>query len=119
MDADQLRNRLAGDLKSALRAGAAIEVRTLRALMSAIDNAGAVDVPAETARANLQPLGPAAGATEAPRRELAPDDLAAIIEGEVGRREAAEALYKRLDLPNEAEALRAEIEILRRYRSGR
>ena len=103
--AEALRRRLADDLRAAMKARDAVAVATLRALLSAIDNAGAVT---ET-KAHVPVVGLSG---DVPRRELTRADLARVLAAEAAEREAAARDYEQRGLQEAAERLRAELAII-------
>lgn len=112
MSATALKQRLREDLKAAMQAKAAGEVRLLRTLIAALDNAEAV--PAETGRYVSRAFGDATA--ERPRRELDVDDVEALLAGEIEARRAAAADYDRHQRAEDAARLRAEAALIERYR---
>lgn len=112
MTATSLKERLREDLKAALQARAVDEVRVLRTLIAALDNAEAV--PGEyTAlpRAFGDPSG------EVARRELDADTVEALLASEVESRLAAASDYERHGRTDEAARLRDETALVARYRT--
>jgi uncharacterized protein YqeY len=69
-------SRLRTDLLEARRARDQLTTATLQAVISAIDNAGAVPASENTASIGV-------GSTEAPRRELSEQDLQNIVKNEI------------------------------------
>ena len=101
--ASTFRARVERDLRTAMRERDPIAVPALRAVLSAVDNAGAVDASTlET------------GATEVPRRHVAPDEVAAIVVQVVREREEAARHYTDLGQHQAATRLSAEAAIMRR-----
>lgn len=103
--ADALRERLQADLRSAMRARALAEVSVLRALIAAIDNAGAVPPPPKT-----EPIQ-----SEVERRFLNRDDIQALLRREVDVRRHATDQFRTLGRAVEAEAAKFEMDIVSRY----
>jgi predicted ATPase len=85
MSLDELRALLSDDLKKAMKAGRGREVSALRAFMTALDNS----------TAQSQATVPR-GATEAPRREPSPAEMAAVLRQQIEERAAAIETYSRL-----------------------
>lgn len=105
-----LRARVEADLKASLRARDRAVVATLRSLLAAFDNAGAVPLTAEHV--------PVYGrANEVARRALSDDDLRAIVAREADELRAAVAEYAAHGRA-EAEGLRAGLAVLGRYLPG-
>jgi uncharacterized protein YqeY len=113
MSVTALKTRLREDLKAAMQARAADEVRLLRMLAAAVDNAEAV--PAEGLHDRANPSAFGLGAGEALRRELTADDLAALLDRERDERLAAASEYERLGQTAEAARLMREAELIARY----
>jgi hypothetical protein len=91
-------------------------VRLLRAIVAAIDNAEAVPVESGRDRANLTAFG--LGAGEVARKELTPEDIAALMDREHDERLAAATEYERLGQTAEAARLIHEAELIDRYREA-
>ena len=107
MSAGALRQRLRDDLKAAMRGRNDAEVRLLRALGAAIDNAGAVPMADEELRR--------LDAGEMARHELSDADVAELLAREVTERLEAAAGFDRLGKTVEAERLRTEAALVARY----
>jgi len=110
--AETLKHRLRADIKAAMRARAADETRLLRALLAAVDNAQAV--PVAPGRSAL-PNSFADGASEVPRIALTESALHAVLTAEIAERERAAEAIAAHGRPDEAERLRAEAAVVRRY----
>ena len=113
MSATALKQRLREGLKAAIQAKATDEVRLLRTLIAALDNAEAV--PAETGPYISRAFGDATA--ERPRRELDRDDVEALLAGEIEARLAAATDYDRQRRTEDAARLRAEAGLIERYRT--
>jgi uncharacterized protein YqeY len=109
--ADALRARLAVQLRVAMKARDQITVATLRSVLSALDNAGAV---AET-RAHVPVVGLSG---DVPRKDLTAQDIDRLLAAETTEREIAAADYQRRGLEDAAARLRAEIAIIVRIVAG-
>ena len=107
MSAAAFRQRLREDLKTAMRARNEGEVRLLRALGAAIDNAEAVPLGDEELRRFTE--------GEMARRELSDADIAELLARERSERLEAAADFDRLGQAAEAERLRAEAALVARY----
>lgn len=103
-----LYKRLKADLLSAMKARQSIAVATLRSMVGAIDNAGAVEHDT-----TIVPL--VGRSADVPRRELTEAQVRAILQGEADERRSAQVKYERLGKNMEAERLRAELEVFARY----
>ena len=113
MSATALKQRLRADLKAAMRARASDEVRLLRTLIAALDNAEAV--PGETGYVPRAFGDPGA---EVARRELDGEAVGGLLGSEIDTRLVAAADYERHGAMDEAGRLRREVELIARYRSA-
>lgn len=100
-------DRLRSDLMAAMKARDGARARVLRSALAAIDNAGAVEAPAQV-------VGDV-GYGDVPRRPLDAAQARALLEEEILEREVGVTEYQRVNRPDEAETLRAEIATLRTY----
>ena len=107
MSAAAFRERLRDDLKAAMRARNEADVRALRALGAAIDNAEAVPLGDEALRRF--------GDGEIARRELSDADIAGLLARERDERLDAAAEFERLGEASEAERLRSEAALIASY----
>lgn len=105
MTAAELKLMLRADLKSAMQNRASGEVRLLRALIAALDNAEAV--PAESAGDNP--------ATEVPRLELDWRAVSEVLAREQKERLAAASDYEARGQEASAATLRGEAALIARY----
>lgn len=112
-----IRTRLSEDLTKAMKAQDTMAIKSLRILMSAIDNAGAV--PVETPK--VMPMsGKIAGATsglystEVPRRELTDIEVKQIIKNEILEITRILELVDDRARP-EVKQLEGQIKILKKY----
>jgi uncharacterized protein len=96
-----MKSRLRRDLRDALKARQDIEVKTLRALVAALDDAEAPPVSDVTG--------------EVPRLLLSEARIRQVIAGEIEQRETASREYDRLGHPERAATLRAGADVARRY----
>lgn len=108
MSAAAFRERLRDNLKTAMRARNDAEVRLLRGLGAAIDNAGAVPLGDEELRQFAH--------GETARRELTDGDIAELLARECSERLEAAAEFDGLGQTAEAERLRREAELIASYR---
>lgn len=92
-------------------------VSALRAALSAIANAEAVDIAAPGRSPGAHPLRPV-GAADVPRRELTEAELTATLRSEVAERLTAAGEYEDLGQPERAERLRGEATVLSRFVPG-
>ena len=115
----ELRTRLQGDLKAAMKSRDRVVIAALRSTLSAIANAEAVEVHHAPTSSGGVIAGAVdgVGATEAARRELSDDDVAAVVAAEVSERRLSADEYARLGQSNHAERLRAEADVLSTYLS--
>jgi uncharacterized protein len=111
---DEWKALLRAALRDAQRARETHSVAMLRETIAAIDNAEAPDI-------SFAPSGQSdviAGAVDGPgageilRRELSPQDVAAIIERELHERRAAATSYASLGRGDEADVLRRQADVL-------
>ncbi len=114
-----LRQRLRGALTLAMKARDRVAVGALRSTLAAIDNAEAVDRPANTDTGlaiEQLPLG--VGAAEMERRLLTEPQIEQIVRDELAEREAAARDYERSGRTERAEQLRREITVLAEQLAG-
>jgi uncharacterized protein YqeY len=111
--AHAMKARLRADLRSALKKGRTAEVKLIRALVAAIDNAEAPPLrPAQRASDQHRFRDKTA---EIERLSLNEAKVRAILEAEVRERESAASEMVRLNRPDRADALRAEALLAQRY----
>jgi uncharacterized protein len=115
MSATALKERLRGDLKAAMQARASGEVRLLRALIAALDNAEAVPGGALVEKYVPRAFGDSSG--EVARLELDAGAVTRLLAAEVEARLAAAADYERHGEVAEAARLRGEADLIARYRA--
>ncbi len=116
MSAVALKERLRADLKAAMQARASDEVRLLRTLIAALDNAEAVPVEvSEEDKFAISRVGDPA--VEVQRRALDAETVDRLLESEAEARLAAAADYERHGEGAEARRLRNEAELIGRYRA--
>ena len=113
MSAVALKDRLRADLKSAMQSKASAEVRVLRTLIAALDNAEAVPRELDS---NL-PLVFGDPAGEVARRHLDAAAIDALLQTEAESRLAAADDYERHGRGDEAARLRDEAQLIARYRT--
>lgn len=100
--AEQFRARLAEELRTAFAAHDRAAIRTLRCIMAAVDNSGAISRTAQAAYV-------AASITEAPRKPLSEQAIAEILLAEISARRRAADLYERAGNVVQVDELRTEI----------
>ncbi len=111
-----VRLRLADELRTAMRARDRTATSALRSVSAAIANAEAVaesETPTRAAGSEYVAGAVGVGTTEAPRRELSLDDVAAIVIGEATRLESTAVVYDRAGHPSRADRLRLQAEVVR------
>ena len=108
-----MKARLRADLSLALKARAPAEAALLRALIASIDNAEAPPPREGLASADVHDFH--SGSAEVARLDLGDDQLRAIFLTEIAEREASAALIEGGGRSDRAQALRDEIDIMRRY----
>ena len=113
MSASALKDRLRAGLKIAMQARASAEIRLLRTLIAALDNAEAV--PGEQ---KYVPRAFGDPASEVARRELDAEAVDRLLAAEIDSRLAAAADYERHQRDEDAARLRTEAELIGRYRAG-
>lgn len=120
--ADRLRRRIRHDLTDAMKSGHSGEVAALRLLITAVDNAEAVEAGPDPSRRPSSPhvAGAVRGvaSTEAARRVLSPADLEKVLAEEAAGLRAQAANYETLGRTEEARRLRSQGEVVERYRSA-
>jgi uncharacterized protein YqeY len=100
--------RLKRDLRMAMKSREQLRVATLRTMMSALDNATAVQVDASYV--------PLYGVTpDVPRRELSEQEQLEILHREAAGRHAAVEQYTRLGREDVVARLRAELDVFALY----
>lgn len=109
--AEALRHKVRADLRAAMKARRSEEVKVLRALVSAIDQAEAP--PVATGPYEVHDFK--SGSAEAARLDLDAAALNAVIEREFAEREQAAAEFARLGLVERADEMRAEAGVIARY----
>jgi uncharacterized protein YqeY len=115
---DAWKSALGARMRQARRARDAAAVTVLGDALAAIDNAEAQPVAAARAAPTDGPFAGSAsglGAAEVVRRDLAPDEVVAILEREAAQRRDAAAEYARLGRAAEAAALQAQAAFLRAF----
>ncbi len=107
------KNRIRVDLRAAMKDQRMSEVKVLRALVSALDNAEAP--PAQTEGAAPLPVDFHSGSAEVERLLLSSSQVNDLLLAEIQEREYAAVELERVGRADRAEALRAEVQIVRRY----
>jgi len=111
MSATALKLRLRAELKAAMRAKAADEVRLLRTLIAALDNAEAVQV--KQTGYQSRKFGDPSG--EVARRELDGDAIDGVLAAEAASRLSAAADYEKHGRMENAARLRDEAALVASY----
>ncbi|WP_368670106.1 GNAT family N-acetyltransferase [Phenylobacterium aquaticum] len=111
--AGRMKARLRIDLKAAMRDRATGQVRGLRALIAALDNAEAVPAQARHDRYVVHAFGD--GSAEVPRRVLTAQAVEDVLRGEAAARRADAADLSALGKVVEADALLAEAVLIDGY----
>lgn len=111
-----IRERIADELKAAMRARDRVAIGALRSVSAAIANAEAVVAtePTDGTGGSAHVAGAVGlGATEAERRELTDDELDAIVAVEISERETAASTYLASGYADRAETLQQEAAVIR------
>jgi uncharacterized protein YqeY len=117
-NAQELRDELRADLRTALKKRDPLRVSSLRNLIAAIDNAEAVALPEDGPRTRAVSFHIAVtghGPSEVPRKSLSQTDIAAIVQAEVDALQAAAAEYRLRGATAPAQACEAKAAIVLRY----
>lgn len=114
--AEAMKRRLRDDLKAAMQGKRADEVKLLRVLIAALDNAEAV--PTKTGHTGHVVLAFGDPGAEVPRRVLSAGEVRGLLEREQVERRNAAAELKTVRQEEAAGALRAEAELIGRYLEG-
>jgi uncharacterized protein YqeY len=109
----EVKARLRADLRDAMKVRNTSEVKVLRALIAAIDDAEAPPADAERKRSDQQSF--ASGAAEVERLLLGEGEVQRTLSAEVKERERAAEELELHGKKVQAEALRAEAVVARRY----
>ncbi|MFT3727248.1 MAG: GatB/YqeY domain-containing protein [Terricaulis sp.] len=119
--AETVRQRLQADLREAMKSRDKAKLDVLRALVSAIDNAGAVALDAPEVRdytnfeGRSQYVVTGVGKTEVARKTLDAADIATLFRRDAAERRAAADDMARHGRMAEAEALRASAALVESY----
>lgn len=116
-----LRARVRSDLTAAMKARRIVDVSALRSLLAALDDAQAVPAPAHVPASSLagEHVAGAAvgvGSTEVARLELSAAEIGLVVAGQIEERQAAADTFAAVDQADAAQRLRAEAEVIARYR---
>lgn len=105
--------RMRADLREAMGEGRTGEIKVIRSLIAAIDNAEApASKPGQSTGHDVQFRS---GSAEVARLELSAARIAEILLAEIEEREQAAAEMDRLGKPGHAQTLRTEAALARRY----
>ncbi|HUE67640.1 MAG TPA: hypothetical protein VMP38_05610 [Candidatus Acidoferrum sp.] len=110
-DVSEFRARLRAAVLEALRSRDSHAIAALRSLASAIDNAEAVG------GSSAPGVRIGVGVGDVGRRRLSLADVDRVVASEIGERDEAACEYERLGRVEQADALRAEISFLERFRA--
>ncbi|MER7976594.1 hypothetical protein [Streptomyces sp. NPDC095817] len=121
-DTQALRSLLRTDLVAAMKARRTEAVSALRTAIAVIDNAEAVDTPAQasvhTVSEHVAGARTGVGSTEAERRVLSLDDVRALLQAQVDDRTGEADRYDTYGQRDAALRLRREADVLRQYLVG-
>lgn len=120
MSEPRISSRLRGDLTAALKARDSVTVAALRSALTALDNAGAVEVSASRSGGTEHVAGATAGvgSTDVARRVLSERDAMAILRSQIEEHSHAANEYARIGRDDIAERLRNEAGVLTAYVAG-
>src|SRR3954453_7623606 len=104
----EILERLRMDLRSAIKAQDSLQVSVLRTILSALDNATAVEV--DTSYVPLQGMTP-----DVPRKEVTETEQLAILRAEAASRRRGIEQYEHVGKQQEAARLRLELELSAAY----
>ncbi len=104
-EVERLRERIAQELRVAMKARNASSVAALRSLTAALDNATAVPIPSRILPNER---------TEVPRKELSLEDIRAVLMREINERNEAVVKLTAHACLEAAAAVEAEIAVLQR-----
>lgn len=111
--AHAMKTRLRADLRAALKDGRTSEVKLIRSLVAAIDNAEAPPLRAGQRATDQHRFHD--GSAEVERLSLTPAQVRAVLLVEMQERERAAAEMRRVGRHDRADALRAETLLVRNY----
>jgi uncharacterized protein YqeY len=111
--AQDMKTRMRADLKAAMKEGRANDAKVIRALIAAIDNAEAPPLP--TGRRATDQHRFQEGSAEIERLVLGATQVQAVLLEDIREREHAADDMERLGRPEQAQVLRAEAALARRY----
>lgn len=121
-DTQALRSLLRTDLVAAMKARRTEAVSALRTAIAVIDNAEAVNTPAQasvhTVSEHVAGARTGVGSTEAERRILSLDDVRALLQAQVDDRTGEADRYDTYGQRDAALRLRREADVLRQYLVG-
>ena len=110
---DDLRARMTSALTAAMRARDRVAMSAIRSALSAVANAEAVPVETMPRAGAVEAAAVGAGAADAPRRELTPDDVRAVVEAEVTDYDRSAAHLADAGRPDDAARVSAGADVLR------
>lgn len=111
--AENMKARMRADLTAAMKSGRKADVAVLRELIATLDNAEAA--PGREERASLTRHEFGKGTAETERLALSGQQVRDLLQREIETRERATAEFDRLGRSENAETLRAQADIARRY----
>lgn len=110
--AREMKERLRTDLREAMKQGNAAELKVVRALVAALDNAEAPPLRPGPASIEHEIAG---GSTEIERLLLSRNDVRRVLLAEIEEREHAAAKLEHAGKKELAAAVRSEVLVVRRY----
>lgn len=111
--ARDMKTRIRTDLRTAMKEGRPDEAKVLRVLIAALDNAEAPPTPPQNNSA--EPHQFVEGSAEVIRLSLSPTQIRKVLQAEIGERETAADEMQRLAQQDRADALHAEVQLIKRY----
>lgn len=109
----EMKARLRADLRAALKDRNALDVKVIRSLVAALDNAEAPAIPQERTASMQHQF--ASGSAEVERLRLTWPQVREVLAAELQEREHAADGFDRLDMLERSATLREEAGVIKRY----
>lgn len=113
--AAEVKARLREDLRTAMKSGRTLEVRVIRALVAALDNAEAPPAARPSGAYTQHRFD--SGSAEVERLLLAADRVQCVLSAEIDEREHSATDLEQRGAAERAAELREEVLVVRRYRA--